>query len=246
MGDTPVWKKRIEHLDPSTQATYARICRRYGVSDDTTWADIRSEVERVRNPNTKRSVIGALITCLGTKEGAPKQPRPQPKVYDLPSHAQIRDLAHQGYGAFIYAMAYAGLRVGEAVALTPGDLGKAGERYWINVRASKQYTGRIKEPKTGPGRVLIPEWLYDYLRTAEYPEILPNSLYKWMRRRGVTPHALRHFYATYLVRNVQNPELARRQLRHANLTTTLAFYAQVTAEDEAEAVALIPDPLRAA
>ena len=246
MGDTPQWKMRISHLDPSTQETYSRICRRYGVSDDTTWADISKHVEKIRNPNTKRSVIGALITCLGTKEGAPKQPRPVPKVYDLPDHCQIQQMAEQGYGAFIYAMAYVGLRVGEAVALRPEDLGKSGGRHWIDVRASKQYTGRIKEPKTGSGRVLIPGWLYEYLASAEYPEILPNSLYKWMKRRGINPHALRHFYATYLVRNVSNPELARRQLRHANLTTTLAFYAQVTADDEAVAVEGIPNPREAA
>jgi len=128
MGDTPQWKMRISHLDPSTQETYSRICRRYGVSDDTTWADISKHVEKIRNPNTKRSVIGALITCLGTKEGAPKQPRPVPKVYDLPDHCQIQQMAEQGYGAFIYAMAYAGLRVGEAVALRPEDLGKSGSR----------------------------------------------------------------------------------------------------------------------
>lgn len=51
------------------------------MSDVTTWADISKDVGKIRNPNTKRSVIGALITMLGTKEGAPKQPRPQPKVY---------------------------------------------------------------------------------------------------------------------------------------------------------------------
>ena len=53
------------------------------MSDDTTWADISKHVEKIRNPNTKRSVIGALITMWGTKEGAPKQSRPVPKVYCL-------------------------------------------------------------------------------------------------------------------------------------------------------------------
>ena len=246
MGDIPMWKKRIEHLDPSTQETYSRICRRFHVSDDTTWADIRRDVEKIRNPNTKRSVIGALITMLGTKEGAPKQPRPVAKVYDLPTVEEITALANEGYGAFIYAMAWAGLRVGEAVSLHPSDLGQSGDKFWIDVRTSKQYSGRVKEPKSGVGRVLIPEWLYEYLKAADYPEILPNSLYKWMKRRGMTPHSLRHFYATYLVRTFKNPEMARRQLRHANLSTTLGFYAQVTAEDEALVLSSIPNPLEAA
>ena len=68
-------------------------------------------------------------------------------------------------------------------------------------------------------------------RFADFPDVLPNSLFKWLKRRGLAPHQLRHFYATVVVRHANNPELARRQLRHANLQTTLQVYAQVESED---------------
>jgi len=224
--------ERMSHLDEATVVRYERVIKRYGIKEETTWVDIKKEVEKVRNPNTRRSEIGALTTILGTKEGRPKPPKPQPKIYELPSKEDITKFEDSPYGAYIFAMAFAGLRVGEAVALQPEDVKKLGGKFFIDVMYSKQHTGRIKEPKSGTGRVLIPEWLYDYLKGADYPEILPNSLFKWMKRRGLTPHQLRHYYATFLVRKTANPELVRRQLRHSNLSTTLSIYAQVETEDE--------------
>ena len=40
----------------------------------------------------------------------------------------------------------------------------------------------------------------------------------------------------------RNVELARRQLRHANLQTTLQVYVEVTAEDELELIADTANP----
>lgn len=106
--------------------------------------------------------------------------------------------------------------------------------------------GDTRSPKGGQGWVVIPEWLCEKLMGFDYREILPNSLYKWMRRRGLQPHGLRQYFATYLVRNVKNVELARRQLRHQSLTTTLQTYVEISAMDEMEAVAGLPNPLEAA
>jgi integrase len=117
---------------------------------------------------------------------------------------------------------------------------------WIEVHRSVDNSGRVKKPKSGHGRVVIPEWLFSLLvGTGDWPQILPNSLYKWCKRRGLQPHGLRHFYATYLVRNVPNVEIARRQLRHANLATTLQVYVEVQALDEMQAIAGLGDPFAA-
>ena len=45
-----------------------------------------------------------------------------------------------------------------------------------------------------------------------------------------------------LARTTRNVELARRQLRHANLQTTLQVYVEVTAEDELELIADMANP----
>lgn len=231
-----------QNLDPATQVRYQSVCKKYGVDDSTTWADIRSKVEATRNQNTRRSDIIALRSMLGS-EGAPKIPDAIKKIYNLPTIEEIRQKAEGPYLPLIFAMAFAGLRAGEACALSADDVCKAGGVCFIEVKQSRQNTGRYKQPKSGQGRVVIPEWLYDLLQDYDYPEILPNSLFKWMKRRGFTPHQLRHFYATYLVRTTKNPELARRQLRHSNLATTLSIYVEIEAADELNVVSGMPNPL---
>jgi len=224
-------ERRLEHLDPATQKKYWSYVRKFGITDKTSWRDVRAKVEKTKNPNSRRSEIIGLRTILGTNEGSPRIPNSVPKVYELPDREDIFAFEGTKYFAYVLLMAFAGLRAGEAVSITQSDIKRVGDRCFLDVFQSKQNSGRIKEAKT-TGRVFIPLWVYDLLIDADYPEVLPNSLYKWMKRRGLNPHQLRHFYATNIVRLTANPELARRQLRHSNLTTTLTHYAQVGTEDE--------------
>jgi len=233
-----------QNLDPATQVRYASVCKKYGVTSSTTWADIKHQVESTRNQNTRRSDIIALRSIIGN-QGAMKIPDAIRKVYDLPSIDEIKDKAEGPYLPLIFAMAFAGLRAGEVCALLADDVKKVGDVCFIDVKQSRQNTGRYKQPKSGQGRVVIPEWLYDLLKDYNYPEILPNSLFKWMKRRGFAPHQLRHFYATYLVRTTKNPELARRQLRHSNLSTTLQIYVEIETQDELDLISQIPNPWEA-
>ena len=235
VGETPMSvlaiERRLEHLDPATQKKYWCYVRKFGVVDKTKWKDIISQVEKTRNQNTRRSEIMALRTILGSSDGAPRFPKPVAKVYDLPDREDILALSGETYFPLVILMAFAGLRAGEACCISNADIKRVGNKCFIDVEQSKQASGRIKEAKT-TGRVFIPLWVYDLTFDADYPDILPNSLFKWLKRRGMSPHQLRHFYATTLVRLTANPELARRQLRHSNLNTTLTFYAQVEQEDE--------------
>jgi integrase len=66
--------------------------------------------------------------------------------------------------------------------------------------------------------------------TFTYP--LPKSLYKWMKRRDVSPHQLRHYFATQLFSKTNNLEAIRRQMRHSNIKTTLTYYLEVSADAE--------------
>ncbi len=230
MSETGAIAQRLGHLDPATRSKYESYIRKFDVTDETTWQDIRRDVEKVKNPNTRRSIIIALRTILGSSDGAPRMPKAVAKVYDLPEREDIFGLADERYFPLVVLMAFAGLRAGEACCVTNADIKRSGKSFFIDVHQSKQNTGRIKEAKT-EGRVFLPEWVYDLVVDADFPDILPNSLFKWLKRRGMNPHQLRHFYATTVVKHSNNPELARRQLRHANLATTLQVYAQVESED---------------
>ena len=230
-----------EHLDPATQVKYRSVCRKYGVLEGTNWGDIRAQVLSTRKQNTRRSDIIALRTILGS-EGSPPIPNPVRKAYEVLSPETILERSKGKYQGYVLAMAFAGLRIGEAVALSSADVKRVGERCFIEVSQSRQNTGRYKQPKSGSGRVAIPEWLYEELVAFDYPEILPNSLYKYLKRRGIQPHGLRHIYATMLVRQTKNVELVRRQLRHSSLTTTLSVYVEIEASDELELIAALPNP----
>ena len=230
------------YLDPATQAKYRSICRKYGVDETTSWADVARKVQATRNQNTRRSDIIALRSILG-RDGALRIPAPVRKVYTLPDPGEVRDRAAGPYEGYILAMAWAGLRIGEAVALQRSDVRTSGTQFWIEVTASRQNLGgRYKDPKSGAGRVFIPQWLHEVLAEFDYPEILPNSLYKWMKRRGLQPHGLRHLYCTMLVRTVTNVEMARRQMRHKSLTTTMGVYLEIEAQDEMGSIEALSDP----
>jgi integrase len=229
-------------LDPATQAKYASIARTYGVTESTTWPDIIERVRGIENPNTRRSVIIALRSMIGS-EGAPRIPAAQRRMYAELSEAELAERSGGEHQVRVLLMACAGLRAGEAVAVRPEDAQTNGTLHWIEVRRSRQNTGRIKEPKSGPGRVVIPEWLYTMVRESEPTDLLPNSLYKWCRRRGIAPHGMRHQYATHLVRTTANVELARRQLRHSSIKTTLSVYVEVTAQDQLAVIGGMANPL---
>ena len=125
-------------------------------------------------------------------------------------------------------MAFGGLRVGEAVAITHHDL--VGNS--LAVSKSRNNWGVMKGTKGASGNVIIPRWLADSLQGYEGTDVLPRSYYRWLKRHtGMTPHALRHYYATVLIKSGASPEIVRRQLRHTNLATTLQIYAQVESSD---------------
>lgn len=54
--------------------------------------------------------------------------------------------------------------------------------------------------------------------------------------RHISPHTLRHTFATHLLRQTGNLELTRKALRHANVTTTAAIYSHLQPRDVEEAV----------
>jgi len=55
----------------------------------------------------------------------------------------------------------------------------------------------------------------------------------------VTPHTLRHTFATRLLRVTGNVELTRKALRHANVQTTIETYAHLVQEDVDRGIGLL-------
>ncbi|WP_104524952.1 tyrosine-type recombinase/integrase [Blastococcus atacamensis] len=127
------------------------------------------------------------------------------------------------------AMLIAGLRLGESCANQPirGNV--------ISVDRQRLPDGTISTPKTA-GPVVIPDWFADEYRHHDFTRAA-NTVYVGIRRAGrkagmdLTPHVLRHAFATHLVNSSASPEVLRRQMRHHDVSVSLRFYVHTTQAD---------------
>ena len=74
-------------------------------------------------------------------------------------------------------------------------------------------------------------------------EYVRQLVHRLAQRAGiatrVTPHTLRHTFATRLLRVTGNVELTRKALRHANIQTTIETYAHLVQEDVDEGIQML-------
>jgi integrase len=177
------------------------------------------------NHNTRLIDARILNQTFGTDFYIPQGQR---RVYELPNPNDIALASYGKHGIYVMLMAFAGLRLGEACACDASWL--KGNK--LIVKASMERDIRkTRSPKTG-GSVRLPDWLVEEIKKATFTYPLPKSLYKWMKRRDVSPHQLRHYFATQLFSKTNNLEAIRRQMRHSNIKTTLTYYLEVSADAE--------------
>jgi integrase/recombinase XerD len=172
--------------------------------------------------------------------------------------------------ALLLVMADAGLRVAEACALQTTDLvmeagqlthlriragkgGKPGQvaltqraavklARWLQTREARgravfctisagQATGYAAGQELRPGQAVSPR----------YVRQMVGRLAKRAGLEGrVTPHTLRHTFATRLLRATGNLEVTRKALRHARVQTTAGTYAHLVQEDVDRGIRQLP------
>lgn len=178
-------------------------------------------------------------------------PKNLPQTHrDAPPPAQIQKIKNsvsQPFGLFAYLVYYTGCRRGEALALTGADIDR--KRKTISISKSVYYLGNsphIKQPKTDAGVRCVP--LLPALEKALPPKIAPNAylfattdgalltnsrfsaLYDRYRAASgvtVTPHQIRHGYATALLESGVDAKTAQVLLGHSQLSTTMDIYTHV-------------------
>jgi integrase/recombinase XerC len=186
---------------------------------------------------------------------APKVPRTLPRalpveevlaLLDAPDGAHVRSLRDQAILEVLYA---AGLRVGELCALSLGDvdltegtvrvMGK-GRKERISplhgraIRALQRYLAQRGELLAKPARHQDPEALFLNHRggrlTARGVALqLDRYVQQCALDRHVSPHALRHSFATHLLGSGLDIRSIQELLGHASLSTTQR-YTQVSWE----------------
>src|SRR5579863_7587222 len=185
--------------------------------------------------------VTGVQTCALPIFKLPRRHSPLPAVLSVDEvHALLRALRHRRYQTIAMVLYGAGLRIREAIALEVRDIDWA--RGVLQVRHGKG--DKAREAKLSP---VLYEWLRQYW-TKERPPLpylfasrktgklpRPATIRKalaraakeaWIKKR-VTPHVLRHSFATHLLDEGTDVHVVRELLGHASITTT-ARYARVT------------------
>lgn len=213
-------------------------------------AYVEEQASRGTAASTLRQQFNGLLFLYRRTLGRPemvsfvKLPRahsPLPTVLSLEEvHAVLRGVRNARYQTIAMVMYGAGLRVSEAIALEARDID--GARGVIRVRHGKG--DKAREVKMSP---TLYEWLRQYWartrppppylfaspKTGKLPMLstvrkaLALAAKQSLIKKRVTPHVLRHSFATHLLDEGTDVRVVQALLGHASINTT-ARYARVT------------------
>lgn len=172
-----------------------------------------------------------------------KTKRNAPTIEEL----EIITKSVSAFKLFPLFLLYTGCRLGEALAVTGSDIDY--EKKILTISKSVYFEGtspKIKSPKTAAGirKVLIPDVLFELLPKLNDDQILFSSSdgellhrhkydrlwddYRTENNLKITPHQLRHGYATLLFESGVDMKDAQHMLGHANLSTTMDIYTHLS------------------
>ncbi|QHM92213.1 tyrosine recombinase XerC [Acetobacter pasteurianus] len=197
----------------------------------------------------RQGVENPAIQLLSTPRTKKPLPRPLAKDQALAAPEDISDLAHtpmeQQRDAALFLLLYGcGLRISEALNLNIADLdvmrssnvlrilGKGGKERLVPVLPVVQQAleaWRTRHPAPTPDAPLFVGIRGKRLQ----PAIAQKAMREWRHLSGlpdyVTPHALRHSFATHLMEGGADLRVIQELLGHASLSTTQRY----TLADEA-------------
>ena len=199
----------------SLRAFYRWLVRRGEVTDDPT--------ALVRSPKRRKALPRALSV-----DDAFRVVEQPPATTRAELAARDRAVAELLYGS--------GLRVSECCGLDDGDIERDGDGALIKVRRGKGGKQRLV-PLHGKAVAAIDAYIAlrgggdgPLFRNARGGRLTPRSVQRHLRRdaalagvTAVTPHALRHSYATHLLDGGADLRSIQELLGHASLASTQIY-----------------------
>lgn len=176
----------------------------------------------------------------------PKQEKPLPKfltheeVYRLINQAKsAKDIKHRRIAAMLILMYHCGLRVSEMAALPLNSINYNKKQILIKGKGAKERIVPISEEAIAEIKEYLnfrhffingkaSPWLFPSL-TAKEGHITRDFFFKHLKNiaikagiypERVSPHVLRHSFATSLLRNDADLRSVQKMLGHENITTT--------------------------
>lgn len=193
---------------------------------------------------TKNHITLCPTTHIKIPKNLSKKKRELPSDSDIKA---VKENVNYPFGLFAFFLLYTGLRKGEALALQYKDIDRTSKT--INVYKSVYYISNdaiIKEPKTEAGKrsVVLLEPLLSVLKNGKKDDFIFSTdgtkplsaksfIVKWSKYTksigiSITPHQLRHAYATRLYELGIDEKAAQDLLGHANISTTHDIYTHIS------------------
>ena len=183
---------------------------------------------------------------------------PRLKIEDVPRYEALIEAIKKAYRdvdrgkyrlrdlALIAILSFTGCRLGEALRLTTNDLDHKSKT--VKIKQEKK-RGKFTRIVPVPSR-LFWEIMRRYMTRLPYGDTrlfeisdrqARNIVYKFTKRylkKKIRPHALRHSYATFILRKTRDLETARRLLGHEDYSVLKAYlnYTQEDLEDDLERI----------
>jgi integrase/recombinase XerD len=190
-----------------------------------------------------------------------KAPKKLPRVLTTTETQAILDACERLRDRFLFALLHeSGVRIGEALGLRHEDIAAAECEITVVPRINDNGArSKSRESRTIPVGAALIRLYADYLhdeygqldndyvfvniwsppvgRAMSYPAVY-DLVRRLRRRAGVDfdPHWCRHTMATRLLRDGVPVEIVSKLLGHSSITTTLAVYGHLTAEDARKAL----------
>ena len=236
-GERPAESITAQEVDAYIRDFSARYARK----------TVATQLQIIRQILRKAEVAGHIQYNPATAVRPPKNLRETHRSAPAPEEIQrIKDSISLPFGLFAYLVYYTGCRRGEALALTGRDIDR--EKQLVHISKSVYYMGNsphIKQPKSDAGTRSVPllpaleqhlprKLGQGYLFAEPDGSLLTNDhftrLYDDYRKASgvtVTPHQIRHGYATALLESDVDAKTAQVLLGHAQLSTTMDIYTHV-------------------